>query len=367
MAKNVSMDEITRGILNRFSVDITKDLRYGMTFENLVSGKKQLHISLEDGEGTFVQELATFITEDDAKLEKVDTVIFLDGRDDSACLEYPIGIVDDSDISDVDESVSRVLSKENDISGEATDDEVGEGDDICEDTEDVECAEETEGTEDSLMLFYGCQGDEVKRLQYRLKELGYFAGNIGGHYYDLTQAAVEAFELDAGLQVDGLCDQLTWERIFADDAPKAAKGGLATDQNYAKTMDWWKSDIQKIFSKGTDALITDVETRLSWMERRRGGTNHADVQPLTKEDTAKLKQAYGGKWSWNRRAIWVTINGVTYAASMNGMPHGGSSIKDNNFDGHHCIHFTNSRTHCSDKVCPKHQAAIKKAAQMPLN
>lgn len=75
-----------------------------------------------------------------------------------------------------------------------------------------------------------------------------------------------------------------------------------------------------------------------------------------------MKKAYGGKWSWDRRAVFVTINGVNYAASINGMPHGDGSIKDNDFDGHHCIHFTNSRTHASNKVCPLHQAAIKKAA-----
>jgi len=48
------------------------------------------------------------------------------------------------------------------------------------------------------------------------------------------------------------------------------------------------------------------------------------------------------------------------------MPHGGDSIADNNFDGHHCIHFTNSRTHGSNKVCSLHQAAIKKAANANL-
>ena len=40
---------------------------------------------------------------------------------------------------------------------------------------------------------------------------------------------------------------------------------------------------------------------------------------------------------------------------------GSGSITDNNFGGHHCIHFTNSRTHGTNKVCSLHQAAIKKA------
>lgn len=128
-----------------------------------------------------------------------------------------------------------------------------------------------------------------------------------------------------------------------------------------KQADWWTSDIQKIFKVGVIATVTDVDTGLSWRVKRSGGSNHADVQPLTAEDTAKMKKAYGGSWSWNRRAIWVTIDGVTYAASMNGMPHGTGSIKDNNFDGHHCIHFLNSRTHTGNRWDTAHQAAVQKA------
>jgi hypothetical protein len=48
------------------------------------------------------------------------------------------------------------------------------------------------------------------------------------------------------------------------------------------------------------------------------------------------------------------------------MPHGSGSIKNNNFDGHHCIHFTNSRGHSSNKVCSLHQAAIQKALSAKL-
>lgn len=141
---------------------------------------------------------------------------------------------------------------------------------------------------------------------------------------------------------------------------------VAPAKGTAQTMDWWTSDIQKIFARGTVVQITDVETGLSWKEKRFGGINHADCQPLTAADTAALKNAYGGKWSWDRRAVFVTIDGVNYAASINGMPHGGQSITDNDFEGHHCIHFTNSRCHFNNKVDSKHQAAIKKAAATTL-
>ena len=143
------------------------------------------------------------------------------------------------------------------------------------------------------------------------------------------------------------------------------KSNTTPARGTAQAMDWWKSDIQTIFARGTTATITDVATGIAWKEIRKGGTNHADVQPLTAADTAAMKAAVG-KWSWDRRAIFVTIDGVNYAASMNCMPHGGGSIKNNNFDGHHCIHFTNSRGHSSNKVCSLHQAAIQKALSAKL-
>ncbi len=125
--------------------------------------------------------------------------------------------------------------------------------------------------------------------------------------------------------------------------------------------DWWTSNIQKVFKVGVIATVTDVDTGLSWQVKRSGGTNHADVQPLTAADTAIMFKAYNNKWSWDRHAIWVTIDGVSYAASMNGMPHGTGSITTNNFDGHHCIHFLNSRTHTGNRWDTQHQAMVQKA------
>jgi len=236
-------------------------------------------------------------------------------------------------------------------------------------------------TGNSLVLEYGDTGEAVTKVQARLKELGYFTGTVGGNYLDLTKAAVAAFQAAAGLTTTGVCDEKTLTAMFDDDAPKKKaettpekNEGSGSDAGYstakpatgtAKAMDWWTSGIQTIFSRGTVATVTDVSTGIAWFEKRSGGTNHADVQPLTAADTNSMKKAVGS-WSWTRRAIFVTINGVNYAASMNCMPHGGGNITDNNFNGHHCIHFTNSRTHGSNAVCSLHQAAIKKAANATL-
>lgn len=125
-------------------------------------------------------------------------------------------------------------------------------------------------------------------------------------------------------------------------------------------LDWFDK-VDQIFEKGDVATVTDIATGNSFKVRRLYGRNHADSEPLTKEDTAIMKSIYGS-WSWNRRAIIVTIKGRNIAASMNGMPHGGEAIKNNGFKGHFCIHFKGSRTHAGNRSDKSHQAAVKKAA-----
>jgi LysM repeat protein len=125
-------------------------------------------------------------------------------------------------------------------------------------------------------------------------------------------------------------------------------------------LDWFK-EVQYILERGMTATVTDVATGKSFKIKRYQGHNHADVEPLTAEDTAIMKSIYGS-WSWNRRAVIVNVNGQNIAGSMNGMPHGNGGIDNNNFSGHFCIHFKNSKTHTGNKVDKTHQAAVKKAA-----
>ena len=135
-------------------------------------------------------------------------------------------------------------------------------------------------------------------------------------------------------------------------------------------IDWFSTEGAAYYDRrsgllgdGDTAIVTDVDTGRSFRVKRVGGYNHADVEPLTAHDTWVMYEIYDKEWSWKRHAVYVTLeNGVTLAGSMNGMPHGSGSIDDNNFEGHICIHFLNSRTHGSDKVDPDHQAAVAKAA-----
>lgn len=117
-----------------------------------------------------------------------------------------------------------------------------------------------------------------------------------------------------------------------------------------------------IYNPGAVATVTDLQTGLRWRIRHLGGSSHADSEPLTAADTRIMRQAFGGQWSWNARAVLLEVNNRVLAASMNGMPHGIQTISNNNFPGHFCLYFFNSRTHNTNTVSPEHQAMVLRAA-----
>ncbi|WP_052144719.1 hypothetical protein [Halalkalibacter okhensis] len=132
------------------------------------------------------------------------------------------------------------------------------------------------------------------------------------------------------------------------------------DAHHFGTILSWK-EVDQLIPRYTSFSITDIETGLTFEAQRRAGSSHADVQPLTTKDTAIMKEIYGGKWSWKRRAILVQQEGKVIAASMHGMPHGGGALA-NNFPGHFCIHFQGSTTHRSKNLDLSHQVIVYKAA-----
>jgi uncharacterized protein YgiM (DUF1202 family) len=108
-------------------------------------------------------------------------------------------------------------------------------------------------------------------------------------------------------------------------------------------LNW--SVVKTIFKKHVSTPVLDLKTGLMYNIQTFSNGKHADVEPMTKEDTAILKQTFGGVWKWDPRPVWVYINGRVIAASINGMPHGGGTIPDNGMNGQICLHFYGSSTH----------------------
>lgn len=223
-------------------------------------------------------------------------------------------------------------------------------------------------------LRLGSTGDAVTRLVQELINQGYYTGSVTNVYTSAVRAAVRAFQSAKGLTVDGIAGKQTQHALFGTVEPGADD---YTDYNFqfypAEKIDWYTGGIQQLWAKGASYKIYDVKTGIVWWARRWAGYSHADIEPVTAADTARLCQIYGvnnaqeiwDKNLWQRRPCLITIGNRTFACSLFGMPHNpdGDTIPDNNMTGQICMHFTNSKGHESGKVDTYHQQAIEYAWQ----
>jgi peptidoglycan hydrolase-like protein with peptidoglycan-binding domain len=234
-----------------------------------------------------------------------------------------------------------------------------------------------------------------------LKTLNFFSVGVTGYFGKITKNSVIGFQKSEGLAADGIVGPNTADALHNRENPKlqsmvaepestvmTAKASRSGDRENILLP--WFNGAEDIFKVGTNAIVTDVETGISFHVRRTGGVNHSDTETLSKEDTALLKKICGGEWNWERRAVLVTVEGHKIAASMTGMPHAGrddkparivvggrsdgygvglnyDSVKGNAMDGHFDIHFLNSRTHGTNRVDERHQSMIRKAAESYMN
>ena len=207
---------------------------------------------------------------------------------------------------------------------------------------------------------YGDQGNAVKKVQKRLKALGYYSSSIDGDYGSGTKKAVQNFQKNNGLKVTGNVNSATLKKLNSSSAKKASAGmSDSSGKGSTERLDWFHGGSNKI-PKGATFKVKDIRTGKVFTVRRWSGYNHIDAEPKTADDTRIMKSIFG-HWTWRRRPILVKYDGHVYAASMNGMPHGTSTISGNNFDGHFCIHFYGSKTHGSGKVDSTHQNCVAEA------
>jgi len=238
------------------------------------------------------------------------------------------------------------------------------------------------------LLKRGCSGTEVKMVQTTLKDMGYYTyPKITGYYGSITEAAVKRFQKDNDISTDGKIGNITRRALNTETKSlSASEVPLVKVSNSSKagSFDWF-SKVQYIWQRGMDAVITDIDTGRTFQLKRTFGTNHADVEPLTKKDASVIKDIWGG-WTWTRRAVLVQVGGYTLAGSMSAMPYAGvddapavevvsgrsggygrgnnlDEVKNNGVSGVMDLHFLNSRTHGSNIVKQAHQVMVKKAAE----
>lgn len=71
---------------------------------------------------------------------------------------------------------------------------------------------------------FGSKGDEVRRIQKKLKELGFYNGSVDGVYGSATKKAVTAFQKSCGITADGIAGPKTLLYLGLGDSASSSSG-----------------------------------------------------------------------------------------------------------------------------------------------
>ena len=246
---------------------------------------------------------------------------------------------------------------------------------------------------DYTTIRIGEKGPRVKTLQQSLITTGYLNGRADGVFGNQTQNAVISFQSCNRLTADGLAGKKTLtalEKAVANGAtapapvavsvqsvstpapapaptaaPTATPAPVVTDINdrisspsvSSLQLLHWFNDVKPSISSGQQLLIYDPSSGLSWTLRVMSRGRHCDAEPLTAADTHTMVQAFGGENTWNQKGVYVKLpDGRWTIGSTHDMPHDSSSIKNNDFGGHLCVHFLRDMSE-AQKNDPKYGVA----------
>ena len=221
---------------------------------------------------------------------------------------------------------------------------------------------------ESALLKQGSSGTDVKELQAKLIELGYLSGKADGVYGAKTVAAVKAYQKANKLSADGVAGEKTLNSLKGA-AAASSSGSQSSEAKTATTVKPsaarvqyanWYDKVKAVARKYPYATVYDFATGISWQIHIFSVGAHADYEPMTANDTARLERVFGGN-TWNPRAVWVIFSdGSIYLGSTHSMPHEVQHIRDNNFNGHSCLHFprTQEQVTAIGPYATKHQEII---------
>lgn len=224
-----------------------------------------------------------------------------------------------------------------------------------------------------ITLRRGDSNVAVQALQQRLIDLGYLSGKADGIFGVQTYRALLAFQRANKLDVDGIAGAATLTTLnqlisqsTTQPIATATPGSTTSVPNAVQVIYAnWYTTVRALARVYQYATVYDYSTGISWQVHMFSFGNHAEAEPLTAADTAKMQQAFGGT-TWTPKPVWVILgNGQVYLATTHDTPHGVQHITDNNFAGHLCIHFprTASQVAAIGSYATSHQTAVDAAWQ----
>ncbi len=88
---------------------------------------------------------------------------------------------------------------------------------------------------ETAILRQGSSGGEVKEVQRRLKQWGYYNGAVDGVFGSNTKRAVIAFQKKNGLTADGVVGKATYAALGMNDSYNALQSGSGNASNYTSS------------------------------------------------------------------------------------------------------------------------------------
>ena len=235
----------------------------------------------------------------------------------------------------------------------------------------------------STTLRQGDVSNSVKTMQQKLISLGYLSGTADGNFGPKTYRAVVSFQRANALDPDGIAGKQTLAALNSAEisnggatGPNASAPGITVNPgasvNLGTTVrvsaenvvyEYWYSTVRNACRKYPYATVYDYQTGISWQVHMFSYGKHAEAEPLTAADTAKMEQAFGGN-TWTPKPVWVIFaDGTIRLATTHSMPHEVQHITDNNFPGHTCIHFprTMAQVTAIGPYATRHQKTVDEA------
>ena len=148
------------------------------------------------------------------------------------------------------------------------------------------------------ILTVGAKGEDVKKCQQRLKDLGYLNGKVDGQFGGGTKRAVIAFQRRNGLTTDGVAGQDTLAKLYAEDAI-AAPEDVKTDVLYGDVPMLVNKDhvVDEFFTPDDLVLVSEIIPKnLATIKYKKTKGVRTAVEALKTMLEAAKADGVGKKW-----------------------------------------------------------------------
>ncbi len=160
----------------------------------------------------------------------------------------------------------------------------------------------------SKKLMRGAKGEEVKEVQKRLTELGFYSGPISGNYMNQTMEGVRKFQEMNGLKVDGVTGESTWNVMFntadvLDSSATPKPTPVPTPVPYAITVDV-RNQVTTVYGRDEKGEYTVPVRQMICSTGMKSTPSDVGEWKL---DGRRARWAYFGKWG-SHAQYWTRIN-----------------------------------------------------------